>query len=149
MIDPNQLWGKKAVTNSRQLWLPLRAHLRMLKFLGFEHDLGKATPAFQSKSSRMKDGIHHELDMKIKEKNPILMTFNGSCTGETPHNLASEALLEYNGVNSYVGAIIGGHHGKPFPTRQKKDIKNHTSNYWQTDSESEQQKEWTRNSMKN
>ena len=27
MIDPNQLWGKKAVTNSRQLWLPLRAHL--------------------------------------------------------------------------------------------------------------------------
>ena len=176
MIDPNQLWGKKAVTNSRQLWLPLRAHLeetrkmmvflydrylndaqrkllnagfegedeviRMLKFLGFEHDLGKATPAFQSKSSRMKDGIHHELDMKIKEKNPILMTFNGSCTGETPHNLASEALLEYNGVNPYVGAIIGGHHGKPFPTRQKKDIKNHTSNYWQTDSESEQQKEW-------
>ena len=37
MIDPTQLWGKKAVTNNRQLWLPLRAHLeetrKMMVFL--------------------------------------------------------------------------------------------------------------------
>ncbi len=30
----------------------------------------------------------------------------------TPHALAGEAILEREGLNTSVGAIIGGHHGK-------------------------------------
>lgn len=115
----------------------------LVKFLGYIHDIGKATPAFQIKQSY----IHNEdLDQNLVEKllrngfdgldNSKIKKIN---TSKTPHALAGEVILENNGLNESIGAIIGGHHGKPQEEYfdYEDQLNNWTSNYYQSDSGSE------------
>lgn len=115
----------------------------LVKFLGYIHDIGKATPAFQIKQSY----IHNEdLDQNLVEK-LLRNSFDGLDnskikkinTSKTPHALAGEVILENNGLNESIGAIIGGHHGKPQEEYfdYEDQLNNWTSNYYQSDSGSE------------
>lgn len=87
---------------------------KVVMFLGFSHDIGKASPGFQSKRSNQ---YNEQLDSDILEK-LIQGGFDKECfeglgIRESPHNLVGEALLESYGVNKYITSIIGGHHGMP------------------------------------
>lgn len=112
---------------------------KLVKFLGFFHDFGKATPAFQTKVSY--DG-NRSLDADLIER----LTQHGfadlqdlvlSSPQKSPHALAGEALLESPtfGIPTTIGAIIGGHHGKPAKVRPRKQLRDYTANYYQVDGE--------------
>ncbi|APU46539.1 CRISPR-associated helicase/endonuclease Cas3 [Limosilactobacillus fermentum] len=108
---------------------------QLTEFLGVVHDLGKATPVFQTKKSYNGD---QDLDDQLMER-LIQAGFDHlgelilASPRESPHALAGEALLEQFGIDKTVGAIIGGHHGKPQSKVPRGEINDHTKNYWQVD----------------
>lgn len=108
---------------------------KLVKFLGFTHDIGKATPAFQVKRSFDGDG---ELDVTLMEQ----LVKNGftdldnlilAAPRESQHARAGEAILDREGVPESVSAIVGGHHGKPEEGPQDNQISTYTANYLQRD----------------
>ena len=137
------LWGKKKADETNQFyWLPIMAHLidtgniikylyhnylndsqrdllttaitpNLVGFLGYVHDIGKITPAFQEKAARP---VNLELD-NLLSRHLIANHLNLpklSFPEKTPHNLAGEVFLEKNHtLNLYFGALIGAHHGQP------------------------------------
>lgn len=116
----------------------------LVKFLGFIHDFGKATPAFQLKKSyRRSDDLDQALIEKLVshgfEKLDECVLSNPR---ESPHPIAGEALLEKYGVNSSIGAIVGGHHGKPQSFSPVDQLKVYTSNYFQKDRDQHLQAIW-------
>ncbi|WP_201346629.1 CRISPR-associated endonuclease Cas3'', partial [Lactobacillus nasalidis] len=88
---------------------------KLVMFLCYIHDLGKATPAFQTKESYNHD---YQLDEELLNR-LARRSFKGlddlrlQNRGKSPHARAGEAILEKAGLNETVAAIIGGHHGKP------------------------------------
>ncbi|GEO68151.1 CRISPR-associated helicase/endonuclease Cas3 [Levilactobacillus acidifarinae] len=117
--------------------LPDEEMQKLVKFLGFFHDFGKATPAFQTKKSY--DG-NRSLDAELLE----LLSRHGfadltnlvlASPQKSPHALAGEALLESDRFNvpAAIGAIIGGHHGKPGRWAPKRQLKDYPANYCQID----------------
>ncbi|MDF7682376.1 CRISPR-associated helicase Cas3' [Lactobacillus sp. ESL0679] len=108
---------------------------KLIKFLGFVHDIGKSTPAFQTKKAYIHDD---DLDNALIEK-LIRQGFSDldnlelPLRRESPHNRAGEALLLKFGVPENVAALIGGHHGKPESATPYDEIRNHTANYYQSD----------------
>ncbi|MCI1985272.1 MAG: CRISPR-associated helicase Cas3' [Lactobacillus sp.] len=117
---------------------------RLVKFLGFTHDIGKATPAFQVKQSY--DGntsLDHELvEQLMRSGFTDLASVELSSSKESPHALAGEAILEHFEVPEAIGAIIGGHHGKPASEAPRKQIGAYTKNYWLSDHDESLQKPW-------
>jgi CRISPR-associated endonuclease/helicase Cas3 len=117
---------------------------KLVKFIGFQHDLGKATPAFQIKRSF--DG-GASLDAELLER-LVRAGFIGLDTlaliasNKSQHAKAGEVLLDKFGVSDSVAAIIGGHHGKPLSETPKQQLKAYTANYWQTDVKSAAWKIW-------
>lgn len=119
---------------------------KLVNFLGYFHDIGKATPAFQTKESYSHDP---ELDDELVEKllrNGFseLQNYDPSNRRSSPHAMTGETLLEDKGLNEKIGAIIGAHHGKPAEKYfnyedQKYD---YTSNYWQSDGDQHLQAPW-------
>lgn len=110
---------------------------RLIKFLGFSHDIGKATPVFQTKASYDRD---HMLDDNLIEQlnrsgfSELKMgTFSNA--SRSPHALAGEAILEDSEVPESIGAIIGAHHGKPASNSPYDQIETYTANYYQSDSD--------------
>lgn len=84
-------------------------------FLGGIHDIGKATPAFQTKKGfNNSQALDDELVCKLE-----MAGFSGISSVELPdlncshHSLAGEYLLKKYGVKDDIGSIVGGHHGKP------------------------------------
>lgn len=118
---------------------------RLVKFLGYIHDIGKATPVFQIKESY---NHNRDLDYDLVEhliRNGFLKLDELYLANpqRTPHALAGEAILEREGVNSSVGAIIGGHHGKPQNNDSLRDIiETYTSNFYQVDRLSDTENCW-------
>lgn len=118
--------------------------IQLITFVGFTHDIGKATPVFQIKKSYMDDKT---LDTDLIEKlenvgfedlaNTLLMHPN-----ESKHALAGESLLLNANVNRSISAIIGAHHGKPLQSWPTKNINDYTTNYYQTDQPSSYQTPW-------
>lgn len=117
---------------------------KLVKFIGFSHDIGKATPAFQTKPSY---GGDRSLDAEVIERlvrsgfvklDDSLLT----CASKSPHAEAGEAILENLGVPVSVGAIIGGHHGKPLPDAPRAQLNDYTANYYQSDIDQAAQKRW-------
>ncbi len=111
---------------------------KLAKFLGAVHDLGKATPAFQTKSNRF---IHSpDLEDKLLEqlheagfyaiKDLQLMS-----PQQTPHALASHYLLKNFGVNDDICLIVSGHHGKPLDVAPNNcgQMKSYQANYYQVE----------------
>lgn len=99
---------------------------KLVKFLGYIHDIGKATPIFQVKKSysfnRDDDLDYALLENLLRQGFVDLDSEIFEDTNKNPHALAGEALLNKYGVSDSIGAIIGGHHGKP---AHKAPIKKH------------------------
>lgn len=119
---------------------------KLLKFVGYFHDIGKATPAFQTKQSYNRD---QTLDDELMEKllrNGFtdLNDYEPAMRNESPHALAGETILEVAGLNTSVGAIIGAHHGKPVSEcfNYKCQYYTYISNYIQSERKAELQKNW-------
>jgi CRISPR-associated endonuclease/helicase Cas3 len=88
-------------------------------FLGAAHDLGKATPVFQTKSSRFHRG---DLDLELLERLERagargISDFRSANVKLSPHNVAGETLLcrfdERFRQPQDISSIVGGHHGRP------------------------------------
>jgi CRISPR-associated endonuclease/helicase Cas3 len=119
---------------------------QVIEFIAFLHDCGKATPAFQTKS-----GYDHNYDLDNELLDKLAnVGFTGLSVDmltesrKSPHAMAGEAILENLGVNRTIGAIIGGHHGKPLDgiSAAKENEEDHTSNYLQTDKHTTEQNNW-------
>ncbi|MFD1124164.1 CRISPR-associated helicase Cas3' [Lentilactobacillus raoultii] len=117
---------------------------KLVKFVGFTHDIGKATPAFQTKPSYNGDkSLDDEMGERlIRGGFAELDRKKLSSPSKSPHALAGEAILDYFEVPTSISAIIGGHHGKPTSSSPRRQIKVFTSNYWQSDNDQVLQQHW-------
>ncbi|WP_267202588.1 CRISPR-associated endonuclease Cas3'' [Limosilactobacillus kribbianus] len=118
----------------------------LVKFVGYFHDIGKATPAFQTKASYNGD---HELDNVLMEK--LLRTgfnrlneFSPASRRKSPHALAGETIMEQAGLDPTVGAIIGAHHGKPVDEyfNFRRQYSTYRENYIQSDKDKKLEEPW-------
>ena len=82
---------------------------RLCRWLGFAHDLGKCTPAFQHKITEKNRSLRAEL-----EQIGLSMPKNTANISLSPHALAGAALLLRAGENDALAAVIAAHHGKPW-----------------------------------
>ena len=119
-----------------QKWLPEmvrrgigleEGHLiRLACFLGFVHDIGKATAVFQRKIMGSLPEAWERLETQIPLPDRLLSP------QATPHARASEAILLELGCPVGLASIAGAHHGSP----QKNGPGNHVEdfyppeNYW-------------------
>ncbi|MFC6164803.1 CRISPR-associated helicase Cas3' [Lactiplantibacillus dongliensis] len=117
---------------------------RLIRFVAFIHDIGKATPAFQLNRSRDGDDL---LDSQVKSR----LYYSGlikemesrlASPSKSPHALAGEAIVEHFGIPESVGAVIGGHHGKPADEAPSEQIDNYTANYYLSDNNEVIQRPW-------
>lgn len=112
-------------------------------FLGAVHDIGKATPAFQTKkgyanSESLEDKLLKKLENEGFEKIKDLTMFD-----KTPHNIAGQYLLMDYGIGEDIAVIIGGHHGKTVDDLIENHLSSYTANYFQSeDRESDIYKKW-------
>lgn len=87
----------------------------VVSFIGAVHDIGKATPAFQTQK-----GFANSLDLdQILLEKLELEGFQGikeillTDRNKSHHTVAGEAILDNLGVKKDIGSIVGAHHGKP------------------------------------
>lgn len=83
--------------------------------LGAMHDIGKATPLFQSKISKN----IQDLGNKLKIAGIPVSSYNYDSYTNSPHALAGEAILINRDVSKDFAAIVGSHHGIPHPFDQE------------------------------
>jgi len=87
----------------------------LVQFLGGIHDIGKATPAFQTQKGFSSSG---DLDQELLEKLERagfcgITDFNSKFSHYSHHSLAGAWILRGFGVREDVASIIDAHHGKP------------------------------------
>lgn len=117
---------------------------QLVMFIGFVHDIGKATPAFQLKGSYDRN---YSLDQELIE-NLVQSGFREldsthlSSPNRSPHAKAGEAILEDLGVPSAIAAIVGGHHGRPLSHAPWEDIQAYTTNYQQSEHDNKIRQNW-------
>ncbi len=108
----------------------------LLLFLALVHDLGKCTPAFQSKKAyRNSDDLDIILLEKLERAGfDGISSISLTSSSKTPHNIASQYLLEKYGVGDDISSIVGAHHGKPVDTNTIiLNQKSYKSNYFQSE----------------
>jgi CRISPR-associated endonuclease/helicase Cas3 len=79
-------------------------------FMAFAHDIGKATPCFQEKATKI--GFGDIKDEIISKGLPFPKSYNPQAQRFT-HSLLSEKILEMAGLDRSYAVVVGGHHGKP------------------------------------
>ena len=99
-----------------ETWLPgrlrERVDRRLLSFLAYAHDIGKASPAFQTKRGCKTP----ELDEKILgglRRAGFPLRDNYPDSAKARHELVSHVVLKRHGFDDSVCVVAGGHHGKP------------------------------------
>lgn len=125
--------------------------LNLCRFLGFVHDLGKATAIFQVKKSFNGD---FELDNLILEKLinagfKDLDKFALAKRENIGHNISGQYLLTKFGVNFCVTNIIGSHHGKPISKNESDICDSFTSSLFQEDNINSERAIYWQNLQKN
>ncbi|AVK64112.1 CRISPR-associated helicase/endonuclease Cas3 [Lactobacillus sp. CBA3606] len=117
---------------------------QLVELVGFIHDIGKATPAFQTKQSYDRDD---ELDDQLKAQ----LAYSGfldldklclASPNKSLHARAGEVIVDELGLPTAIGAVIGGHHGKPESSRPFEQLAAYTANYFQSDNDPELQAPW-------
>lgn len=86
---------------------------KLLVFLAAAHDIGKATPAFATKSSGFRELDERIVDEMIEAGLPLGSTESLLHRTKTPHALATQILLHRAGCHETVAVVLGAHHGKP------------------------------------
>lgn len=117
----------------------------LCKFLGAVHDIGKATPIFQTKKSKCGDRELDEfINNKLKQAGfTDLDAYISNKKEEIYHNVSGQHILTDFGVNFCVADIVGAHHGRPVPKDESDRAASYTSSLYQTDDEqSEIAKAW-------
>lgn len=133
------LWGKKKVYDNKLYWLPLLTHLNdtqatikylyqnylsqnqrsiinlpssLIGTLGFLHDFGKITPAFQLKQSRP---YNEALDQAVLAKlDGLSLPSQLPLADKSPHNVTGAYLLR----STCFAGIVASHHGTT-PTKHE------------------------------
>ena len=137
--DIPNLWGKKKAYKDTLYWLPLLTHLKdtqavirylyenylsqnqrniinlpssLIGTLGFLHDFGKITPAFQLKQSRPYNEV---LDQAVLAKlGSLSLPSQLPLANKSPHNFAGAYLLR----STCFAGIVASHHGTT-PTKRE------------------------------
>lgn len=117
----------------------------LCKFLGAVHDIGKATPIFQTKKSKSGDRELDEIiETKLKQAGFTgLDAYISNKKEEIYHNVSGQHILTDFGVNLCIADIVGAHHGRPVPKEESDRAASYTSSLYQADDEqSEMAKAW-------
>ena len=108
----------------------------LIQFLAATHDLGKATPVFQTKKGYANS---EDLDVQLLEKLERIgfekvSSLQLTHSAKSHHSVAGQYLLSTYGVHEDLATIVGGHHGKPIDTVDDyKNQKFYESSYFQTE----------------
>ncbi|MCB5082603.1 CRISPR-associated helicase Cas3' [Streptococcus mutans] len=109
---------------------------KIAQFLAATHDLGKATPAFQTQKGYANS---EDLDIILLE-NLEQSGFEGisnvllASPRKSHHSIAGQYLLYTYGVREDIATIIGGHHGKPIDDDlEYENQKSYQNNYFQSE----------------
>lgn len=105
-------------------------------FLALTHDIGKATPAFQTKKAFTNS---RDLDLELLERLESsgfkeIYSLNLPSANKSHHSIAGQYLLSLYGIKEDFATIIGAHHGKPVQTI--KDVEEqafYPTNYYQVE----------------
>ena len=81
-------------------------------FAALVHDIGKATPVFQSRISMQSPALREKAENSALNIEGLSQYRKSS---RTPHGYAGEAILLSMGCPAGIGAVVGAHHGAPFP----------------------------------
>lgn len=113
--------------------------LNLAAFLGAVHDIGKATPVFQTQKGYNNSP---DLDEILLEKLELAGFIGISSlilvsSSRTHHSIAGEYLLKKEfQVKDDIGSIVGGHHGKPADDLFAiEDQSAYVANYYQSENE--------------
>lgn len=106
------------------------------EFLAAVHDIGKATPAFQTKK-----GFSNSDDLDIQllenlERSGFtdISSLQLVSQSKSQHSIAGQYLLSTYGVREDIASIIGGHHGRPIDSIEDVKIQSsYPSNYFQVE----------------
>jgi len=124
-IIPLQTHLKKTADEAENLWetwlpkaLQKQIDRQMLIFLAYAHDLGKASPAFQTRPGYNIPDTDEKTCRNLERAGFLLNGCRDMDRKHTPHALVSYGILKRNGFNDSVSVIVGGHHGAPPSTGQ-------------------------------
>ncbi len=96
----------------------------LARFLGYIHDIGKATVLFQTRITKMLPEAWARIE------NYSVLSFREANKKATPHAMASEAILLKLGCPSGIASIAGAHHGKPQDVDAEENLETYASNYY-------------------
>lgn len=82
---------------------------RLAVFMAVSHDLGKASPVFQQKATKI--GFGDIIDEITAQGLPVY--FKSDPLKKFTHAALSQKILELMGLDRSYAVIVGGHHGKP------------------------------------
>lgn len=118
----------------------------IVMFLAWIHDIGKATPAFQTQK---RGRYFSDLDLQLLEKLESvgfqdIKNLKLASAKLSHHTIAGEYILYLRGINNDIGSIIGGHHGRPIESLSTlKKQSAYQTNYYQTECKSDEiYKKW-------
>ena len=121
-----QNWLPGAVRGQLGLEEPLL--VSVVRFLGLMHDVGKATPLFQSRILPHIPGAYERVCKEL----PLPTCFLHQHS--SPHARASEAILLDLGCPEGIASVAGAHHGKPqvngLDDYVLDQMEQYPSNYW-------------------
>ncbi len=101
--------------------------IRLARFLGYTHDLGKATVLFQTNITRTLPEVRARIERYTA------LTYRAANKRKTPHAMAGEAILLKLGCPAGLASIVGAHHGKPQNLEVEDNLEAYRSNYFPKD----------------
>jgi len=112
---------------------------KLIKFIALVHDIGKATPAFQTKEGFINSV---DLDFALMEKLEFagfrgISNLRLASRNDSRHDIAGQYILSKYGVEEDISTIIGGHHGKTIDSSLTyKNQSAYGANYYQNEKNS-------------
>lgn len=126
-------WTKRRIMESLRRTQKGKIKL-LLQFMAYIHDIGKATPVFQTMKGY---GYSSDLDKALLEK-----AERGGFTGistltlnKIHHTQTGQVILLRLGVREDIASIVGGHHGKPLDEDLINNDKSYLPHYYQVEDE--------------